>query len=79
MLGSPLGHPAFVARHLERTSAKHGQDPTGSGRPIGVVAPPPLRMRSRQLLVESGATNSGSELRRNSRCGMEVSDEHIGY
>ena len=23
VLGSPLGHPAFVARHLERTSTKH--------------------------------------------------------
>ena len=23
VLGSPLGHPAFVARHLERTSVKH--------------------------------------------------------
>ena len=23
VLGSPLGHPAFVARHLERTSSKH--------------------------------------------------------
>ena len=68
VLGTPLGHPEFVATHLEHIAGEHKvlleRIPAVSGCAVSVADLVPLRSCTGELFIACGAACTGQKVRR---------------